>query len=71
MQNKLFFENRYEKLNEYLEVPLLDKQFFLPDIESLIAAQELFVPNPLHPIGFLISGIDSEKFPNHDLPEVN
>ncbi|GBN79811.1 GTP-binding protein 8 [Araneus ventricosus] len=70
VQNKLFFENPYEKLKQYLEVPLLDDQFFSPDTESLVAAQELFVPTPLHPIGFITSGIGSEKFPVHDMPEV-
>ncbi|KAF8777005.1 GTP-binding protein 8 like protein [Argiope bruennichi] len=69
VQSKLIFENPYEKLKQYLEVPLLDDQFFSPDIESLVAAHELFVPNPLHRIGFITSGIGPEKFPNHDLPE--
>ncbi|CAL1283315.1 unnamed protein product [Larinioides sclopetarius] len=70
VQNELFFENPYEKLKQYLEVPLLEEQFFLPDTESLVAAQELFLPNPLHRIGFITSGIGSEKFPDHDIPEV-
>ncbi|GFS82194.1 GTP-binding protein 8 [Trichonephila clavipes] len=63
-----YFEGQ---LKHYLEIPVLEKDnIFSPDVETIFAAQELFIPNRFHSIKFITSGIGPEKFPNHDLPEV-
>ncbi|GFR12857.1 GTP-binding protein 8, partial [Trichonephila clavata] len=70
MKSDLIYKNPYNRLKQYLEIPLLEKDnTFSPDVETIFAAQELFIPNRYHRINFITSGIGPEKFPNHDLPE--
>ncbi|GFS80656.1 GTP-binding protein 8 [Nephila pilipes] len=70
LKSDLIYKNPYNRLKQYLEIPLLEEDsVFSPEVETISAAQALFIPRRFHSINFLTSGIGPEKFPDHDLPE--
>ncbi|XP_022237897.1 GTP-binding protein 8-like [Limulus polyphemus] len=66
------FKNPCDELQHYLQVPLFtqNEKSFSPSLIEMKAAQKLFIPSPRHEIKFLVSAIDQDRMPKHDLPEV-
>ncbi|XP_035215931.1 GTP-binding protein 8-like isoform X2 [Stegodyphus dumicola] len=66
------FKNPCSELQQFIEVPLFkDNEIpFNPSIQDMKMAQKLFIPDKDHEIKFLACISETEKFPEHNLPEV-
>lgn len=66
------FKNPYMNYQQYFEIPILKKSdnYWEPSIESMKTAMDLFIPKPLHTITRVCQTIHPNKFPDHNLPEV-
>ncbi|XP_035215934.1 GTP-binding protein 8-like isoform X3 [Stegodyphus dumicola] len=65
------FKNPCSELQQFIEVPLFkDNEIpFNPSIQDMKMAQKLFIPDKDHEIKFLACISETEKFPEHNLPE--
>lgn len=68
----LRFNNPIDELQEYLEVPIFQKDDcpFNPSRDEMVAAEKIFRSTDVHKIKFLASAVNPEDFIPHDLPEV-